>query len=820
MTLRKKLAAAIIVFGAINLPQISNASIITHDKTDQSLAKYLQSEQGVFGRSKTFTLDQNALIDASLIWKSNQLTSKVGDTGALNFIINLIRQKDKRAPLALANYIKRYPQDFFAFYLASTQLFSMKKYAEAELALLNILSSEPNFSPASTLLGITYLFTNQADKGAYYLKQSVQSKSKDPIAYRYLAWHYLKQNRVADASLVLEQMLSLYGVPQEHVALPHLELAESYRVTQQHDKVVSLFTPLVNNETLKESPLNLEAIARYVESAISLRQLKKADKALSKISHLDTINALPTVIARAKAHALRGQTDKALTLLAKLFEINDKTVQKKILLAKTEVLLIAKKPEEAFEALESFLKLSEDTLTYAELGTYIDYSKRAGKGNHALNYLRKLYDKQPQNTMLALSLAQLLLESSDTTRARSIVKEILVAQPRLAQGHYLLGVIEYDLGNKNQATLAFKESVSLDENAIHAWLALFGSMHDHSIHSHSESSASVEHEDLLPWFEKAIAANPSNKQLHFELALTHYSSGETELAKQSFDKALSLSPFDVSTLYMSSIVRSDANIEGKVAQELAEVANKLDPNNPAVMDALGWSLVRNGSPEKGLELLQSALSGMPNDGAIQLHIATAYSLQKQPTLVKEYALAALRQSLPSHSAEDARKLIIEHFPSDSITLKVSTINGFGPLDEIGTMTISQEQKGITLKANLTGLPEKLNGMHIHENPSCEGGTVEGKRVAGLAAGNHYGHGDHMKMMKYHQGMGMSMEDMDMPLPKGDLEPLAADENGNSTAVIKSDQLNLNELRGRSLMIHVGPDVEGKSGPKFACAIID
>jgi Cu-Zn family superoxide dismutase len=57
------------------------------------------------------------------------------------------------------------------------------------------------------------------------------------------------------------------------------------------------------------------------------------------------------------------------------------------------------------------------------------------------------------------------------------------------------------------------------------------------------------------------------------------------------------------------------------------------------------------------------------------------------------------------------------------------------------------------------------------------------------------------------------------LPRGDLPPLEFDAEGRSQSTVLAPQLALDEIRGRSLMIHLGPDEEGRSGPKIACAVL-
>jgi predicted Zn-dependent protease len=57
----------------------------------------------------------------------------------------------------------------------------------------------------------------------------------------------------------------------------------------------------------------------------------------------------------------------------------------------------------------------------------------------------------------------------------------------------------------------------------------------------------------------------------------------------------------------------------------AEQALKLKPDNPAVMDTLGWLLVQQGHSGRGIQLLQQALSKMPDAAEIQYHLAAAYA---------------------------------------------------------------------------------------------------------------------------------------------------------------------------------------------------
>lgn len=57
------------------------------------------------------------------------------------------------------------------------------------------------------------------------------------------------------------------------------------------------------------------------------------------------------------------------------------------------------------------------------------------------------------------------------------------------------------------------------------------------------------------------------------------------------------------------------------------------------------------------------------------------------------------------------------------------------------------------------------------------------------------------------------------LPAGDFPALTADGSGRSQSVLTKAGLTLDEVRARAILIHEGPDVDGKSGKPIACAIV-
>ncbi|MGL5359785.1 MAG: superoxide dismutase family protein, partial [Shewanella sp.] len=121
--------------------------------------------------------------------------------------------------------------------------------------------------------------------------------------------------------------------------------------------------------------------------------------------------------------------------------------------------------------------------------------------------------------------------------------------------------------------------------------------------------------------------------------------------------------------------------------------------------------------------------------------------------------------------------------------------GAGGNTAIGTITLQDTQFGLVLTPNLSSLTPGVHGFHVHQTGSCEPATKEGKTVLGGAAGGHY---DPDKTNQH--GAPWTTNNH-----KGDLPPLYAAADGKVTNAVLAPRLNVAEVKGKALMIHVGGD---------------
>ncbi len=128
----------------------------------------------------------------------------------------------------------------------------------------------------------------------------------------------------------------------------------------------------------------------------------------------------------------------------------------------------------------------------------------------------------------------------------------------------------------------------------------------------------------------------------------------------------------------------------------------------------------------------------------------------------------------------------------------------------GTVLFVQENAGVHVTAEVTGLTPGEHGFHIHEKGDCS--AADFSSAGGHFNPSHKPHGG-MESMEHHAG---------------DLGNLTADATGKAHLDFVSHDLSLdgtNSVVGRSVIVHANRDdlvsqPAGNAGPRIACGAIE
>jgi len=130
----------------------------------------------------------------------------------------------------------------------------------------------------------------------------------------------------------------------------------------------------------------------------------------------------------------------------------------------------------------------------------------------------------------------------------------------------------------------------------------------------------------------------------------------------------------------------------------------------------------------------------------------------------------------------------------------------------GTATFVEKNGKVTFVAKLAGLQPGVHAIHIHEKSDCSAAD-------GSSAGGHWN-----PTFKKHGKWGIG------EYHKGDIGNFTADENGNGTISLTTDEWNIGsgdptkDILGKGLIVHKGADdfvsqPSGDAGARIACSAI-
>ncbi|NDP46893.1 MAG: PEP-CTERM system TPR-repeat protein PrsT, partial [Sulfuriferula multivorans] len=266
-----------------------------------------------------------------------------------------------------------------------------------------------------------------------------------------------------------------------------------------------------------------------------------------------------------------------------------------------------------------------------------------GDSTNALASYRKLVEGQPGQATPLVKLATTQIVAKDLPGARKTLQDVLRIQPDLIEAQLMLGGIEIQSARFEEAQKLAKQ-VQQQKPDNPAGFVLEG----------DTAFARKDYSSALAAFERAQKLKPSGsllvRQLQIFNATQRPEEGEKRLAawlsthpqdagiraalaenlikrgqhKAAAEHYLLLNKGNPNNLLvLNNLAWSLFESKDSRALGFAEQALKLKPDNPAVMDTLGWILVQQGQTSRGIKLLKQALAKAPDAAEIQFHLASS-----------------------------------------------------------------------------------------------------------------------------------------------------------------------------------------------------
>lgn len=342
------------------------------------------------------------------------------------------------------------------------------------------------------------------------------------------------------------------------------------------------------------------------------------------------------------------QAEATGAVLERLFKLEPGQTQALLLDAK---LRLESGHSAPFQRIEDALAATPDNsslrLQYARLLTRSDIDA-------ARRQFEILSAQSPRDGDLLLSLALLNQDHGDTLAAKAYLRQVLALEQRVDEANYYLGRIAEDEGRPEEAIIAYSRVEDPDSREFYSARGRVGRL----LIQNGDSSGSAEFFDLqrqaypelreqlyalesellgqaglldtaMALLDQAVAELPESTSLRYSRAMLAERLNDLVLMESDLRHILAQNPDNATALNALGYTLSTRTKRYDEAYALIVRALELAPEEPAILDSMGWVLFLLGKPEEAVGYLQRAWDGLP-DPEVAAHLGEVlWSLGQQ-----------------------------------------------------------------------------------------------------------------------------------------------------------------------------------------------
>lgn len=453
---------------------------------------------------------------------------------------------------------------------------------------------DPGSSRASILLTLVQLRKGKFDD-ALKSAGTLQGKMpENPMPQYLIGEAYLGKGDGIKARQAFEQALETN--PEFHSArmnLAQLDLREN--------KIKSAVARL--EKIIEKNPKHLNAMLALATIAEREKRTKDTLSWLQKASDANPANILPQ-LRIIKLHSRAREFQKAAAVARELVQNHPRNRQALAAQGRTESAI-----GDHVAAVAVFKRLTDLAPKSAQAFSLLAGAHIAAKDNDsARQALKKAISLDGNADIAHVALAKLEARTGKTDEALEIAEALQKRKPRSPVGFVLAGDVYLSMkrfGPALEAYRAGQERADTDTLALRKF--------------NVQRLAGRENEafsDLQTWVD-----GKDNSAVRFVLASAYINAKQYDNAIRETERLLKKdgsNPVLLNNLAWLYDQKGDEKALG-----LAEEAYEKAPKSAAIMDTLGWILVRKGRFEDGAKLLEKASELVPDQGDIAYHHAVA-----------------------------------------------------------------------------------------------------------------------------------------------------------------------------------------------------
>jgi tetratricopeptide (TPR) repeat protein len=284
--------------------------------------------------------------------------------------------------------------------------------------------------------------------------------------------------------------------------------------------------------------------------------------------------------------------------------------------------------------------------------------RQLGDLTAAENAARTMLSIEPDSLNALYSLSQVFFAQNDAKKVLELLEPFARDVPARAKDNERdaalvltqLGFAHLQLGDASKAVAAFTEAKkyapdvpTYDAYLIQAHLSgqqparaadlAVEALKRHPgdrrlIGLHADALADLGRPDeALALLKDALSAAPDDDDLAMKLGAVFEESGRVDEAEKAFRGIIERDPLHAPALNYLGYMLADRGLRLPEAVTLIERALKIDPDNPAYLDSLGWALFKQGRAAEAEPPLRKAAAVLVSESVIQDHFGDVLARQ-------------------------------------------------------------------------------------------------------------------------------------------------------------------------------------------------
>lgn len=376
-------------------------------------------------------------------------------------------------------------------------------------------------------------------------------------------------------------------------------------LNQALNRVQDKHTVLSIINRLTEPYLNTEPAAHVARAQAAIN----VDDGLTALDAVNRALELrpgwePAIIMKARLLVDLDATQQAVQMLQEHLEVHPEQLQVRLTLARA--LVSAGEMEAARDTFAALLEHSPGN--YDLMNAVAVTSVEIGDMETASRYYAKAVEAgHPERDALRMTLGRIAEQQNDSVGALEWYRAVELGAHHL-DAQIRIAVLMTRQGKLSAARLLLQSLPVEEEDALRVLLAESMLLREASRYA-----------DALELIENALKADPRNGELLYESAMLAERLDDIAHLERRLRRLIQLEPDHAHAYNALGYTFADRGIRLDEARQLIEKALTLSPDDPYILDSLGWVLYRENKPDEALPVLERAYA-LRQDVEIAVHL--------------------------------------------------------------------------------------------------------------------------------------------------------------------------------------------------------